>query len=111
MVITPEKDYTSQSIILNLTIGNTTKRCTLDLTYRDRTDKWYCSLTNMQTGEVYLMNVPILCSYGKVANNLWEPYWSKEIGMLCCFPIAPTTTDPSKNNFDEFLLVWGDGNV
>ena len=113
MTINPDPQYTDQSIIMNLTVWGTTKRVALDFKYLEKTDKWYVSLTDVQTSEVYLMNVPVLCSYGDIANNLWEPYWSKGIGMFCCFPnvAAPSTVDPSKDNLNEFLFVWGDGVV
>lgn len=113
MTITPDPNYTNQSIILNLTVWGATKRVMLDMWYSDKTDKWYVSLKNIQTAEVYLTNVPVLCSYGDIANNLWEPYWSKGIGMFCCFPnvASPKTEDPSKDNLDEFVFVWGDGRV
>ena len=113
MMVTPDPAYTEQSIFINLTMKGITKRVILDLRYIDKTDRWYMSLKDVQTAEVYFTNVPVLCSYGDVANNLWEPYWSKGIGMFCCFPNVsnPTTVDPSKDNLNEFLFVWGDGVV
>lgn len=112
MPITPSTEFTTQSFVLNLTIGNETKRCNMILNYMEKTDKWYCSLSNLQTGESYLTNVPVYCTYGEVGNDLWLPYLYKNIGMLFCFPriAEPSSTDPSKNNFDEFILVWSDGN-
>ena len=111
MLITPVEGFTSQSIILNLTIKEDTKRCNLTLNYMEKTGKWYCSLSNLQTGEVYLTNVPVLCSYGDIGNDLWLPYYYKNIGMLFCFPRVAelSTEDPSEDNLNEFALVWSDG--
>jgi len=110
--ITPIKDSLNQVITLNLEIGKETKRVRLSLIYQEKTNLWYMSLSDVQTEEEYLSNVPLLSS-GTNANNLWEPFYYKRVGLLFCYPKSdsPSTPNPSKDNLDEFYIVWSDGIV
>ena len=109
--IKPDYESLFQSISLTLTVSSTTKRVNLELRYLYKTDMWYTSLYDVETGEAYLTYVPLLASLPGEFTNLWEQYWYKRIGMLACIPAVdnPKTTNPSKDNLNEFAIVWSDG--
>ena len=67
------------------------------------------SMTDVQSGESYFRYVPVLSSMPDNPNNLIEPFWHENIGVIICLPIVnnPTSPNPSEKNFDEFALIWG----
>lgn len=107
--ITPIEDSQHQSLSMDLQVGKETLRVELELIYMEKTDLWYMNLTDLQTEQSYLRMVPLLASYGEI-NNLWKPFAHKNIGMLYCYPATdePSTQNPSKDNLNEFVIVWGD---
>lgn len=109
--INPIEDSLNQSITMNLVIGNSAKRVMFDLIYKDATDRWYMTLTDVQTKECYFSMVPIVSSRDGFMNDLWSPFAYKGIGKLWCLPKGDytSTENPSKNNLNEFALIWGDG--
>lgn len=96
---------------MNLDIGKDSKRVALELRYEEITDRWYMTLTDIQTEECYFSMIPLLASYNNKMNNLWEPFAYKGIGILWCFPKNdnPSSENPSRNNINEFWIIWGDG--
>lgn len=106
----PESLWQSSTIVLPF--ENEPKRVNFELRYLSKTDLWYMSLTDVQSGEIYFTYVPLLASSTDGPNNLWEPFWYSRIGALVCFPIVdnPKTQNPSRDNLGEFTLMWSDGN-
>lgn len=111
ITITPIEDSSYQAITMDFQIGDKTKRVSLELRYLEKVDAWFMSLFDLQTEEAYFRNVPLLASYGDEWNNLWKPFAYKNIGVFACVPKTdtPSTENPSKNNLNEFWLIWGDG--
>ena len=111
MQIIPQSDSLYQDIVLNLTIGKDTVRVIFELRYLEKTDRWYMSLFDMQKTKNYLLNVPLLSSKPGTMNNLWEPFTHKRLGILACYPGSDnvSTENPSKDNINEFIIVWSDG--
>ena len=107
--ITPEPNVLYQQQVLNLTVNKKTTRVIFELRYLFRTDKWYVSLFDAQTGAPLCTYIPLVSSTIQL-NNLLEPFSYKNLGWLACIPIVdePSTENPSKNNLSEFAIVWGD---
>ena len=110
IVIRPVSGQKRQEKIVNLPIGKKSKRLVFNLYYRDKTDMWYISIYEAQSGLLVCGEVPVVNS-GYYPNDLFEAYKHKEIGQIACIPMAnnPSTENPSLNNWDEFALAWGDG--
>ena len=108
--INPIKDSTYQSITLTLSVKGATKRVNLELKYEDKTDRWYMSLFDIQTGETYFLHIPLLSSPDDSFNDLFLPFRYKNIGFLVCFPKSSNveTENPSKDNLNDFYIIWGD---
>ena len=74
---------------------------------------WVFSISDAITGQVYVPNVPIICSYEEI-NDLLFPFrflfQGNGIGSLFCVKAVdkPATPDPVKENLHEFYLIWGD---
>ena len=107
--ITPEPNLLYQQQVMNLTVGKKTTRAVFELRYLHRTDKWYVSFYEAQTGAPICTYIPLIASTIEL-NNLLEPFAYKDIGWLACIPIVdePSTENPSKDNLSEFAIVWGD---
>lgn len=106
--ITPIKDSTNQSLTLTLEMGEVAKRVNLLLEFKGK--RWYMSLSDVQTGEIYFTFVPLVATSVEEANNLWFPFWYKDVGMFFCIPIGDEVKDPAEDNLDQYYLVWSDGN-
>ena len=84
----------------------------VELRYFPLPDKWILSISDTITGQVYVNQIPVICSYGQV-NDLLRPFRhlfrGNGIGSLFCLKAVekPTTQDPSEKNWDEFQLLSG----
>ena len=84
----------------------------VELRYFPLPDKWILSISDTITGQVYVNQIPVICSYGQV-NDLLRPFRhlfrGNGIGSLFCLKAVenPSTQDPSEKNWDEFQLLWG----
>ncbi len=85
----------------------------VDLRYLKAPGKWFLSIVDATTGELYVNMIPVICSY-IVLNDLLEPFrylfGGSGIGSFFCLRNTdhPSSADPGKNNLDEFQLYWGD---
>ena len=107
--VNPESLWQSQTLILP---GKETMRVNFELRYLPKTDLWYMSMTDVQSGKSYFRYVPLLATRSDYPTSLVEPFWHEGIGVILCLPLTdnPTTENPSKDNLNEFAIVWGDGN-
>ena len=85
----------------------------VELRYLSAPDLWFLTIADAITGETYVNQIPVLCSY-EVLNDLLYPFrWlfqGSGIGSLFCLKAVeqPSSPNPTKNNFHEFTLLWGD---
>ena len=107
IMTTPSALYQQQ--VINLGSGDLSRRVIFELRYFYKTDKWYISMSDAQTGETICTCVPVIASYSFYI-NLLEPYYHKGIGWIMCVPVVdePSSENPGRNNLDEFALFWGD---
>ena len=75
--------------------------------------KWILSISDTITGQVYVNQIPVICSYEQI-NDLLYPFRhlfrGNGIGSLFCLKAVetPSTQDPSEHNLNEFRILWGD---
>ena len=85
----------------------------VELRYFPLPDKWLLSISDTITGQVYVNQIPVICSYGQV-NDLLFPFRhlfrGNGIGSLFCLKAteSPSSQDPGRMNLSEFQLIWGD---
>ena len=85
----------------------------VELRYFSAPGRWFLSISDAVTGEEYVRQIPLVCSY-RTLNDLLFPFrWlfqGSGIGSLFCLKAvdAPSTPDPAERNLDEFLILWGD---
>ena len=85
----------------------------VELRYLPGPDRWILSVADAVTGQVYVPNVPVVCSYEEI-NDLLFPFrflfQGSGIGSLFCLKAVdtPSTPDPARDNLHEFQLLFGD---
>ena len=99
----------NQTQILSITPNDVPCRLRVFLRYLNHSDRWYLSIFNADTDEVYCRYVPVTASYD-VPVDLLGPFQHKKIGSIFCVPAveSPATEDPGLDNLDEFQIVWTD---
>ena len=84
----------------------------VELRYLPAPDAWFLSIADTVTGQVYVNQIPVICSY-EVLNDLLFPFrylfQGSGIGSLFCLKAVenPSTQNPSKDNLSEFQILWG----
>ena len=85
----------------------------VEFRYLPAPDQWFVSIWDHAAGELLVNSIPLICSYGTVA-DLLEPFRHLRngagLGTLMCLKDTdnPSTVDPSRDNLTEFQLLWGD---
>ena len=85
----------------------------VELRFLPAPEKWFLSISDAITGEVYVNQIPVICSY-ELINDLLVPFRylrdGAGLGSLFCLrnTDAPSTPDPAKGNLTEFQILWGD---
>ena len=85
----------------------------LDLQYLPAPGLWILSIADAITGQVYVPNIPVICSWEEI-NDLLFPFRflfpGSGIGSLFCLKAteSPSSQNPSRGNLNEFQLIWGD---
>ena len=85
----------------------------VEIRYLPAPDQWVLSIWDHAAGDLLVNSIPLICSYGTVA-DLLEPFRSlrdgKGLGTLMCLKDTdnPSTVDPAEGNLLEFQLIWGD---
>ncbi len=85
----------------------------LELRYLRAPDRWFLSVSDAATGELYVNHIPLVCSY-VVLNDLFFPFRylfrGSGLGSFFCLKgvDTPTTSDPASGTLSQFRLFWGD---
>jgi len=88
-------------------------QCKFSLRYLPAPDIWIFSIGNALTGEEYVRQIPLICSYGALTDLLapFQYLFSGDgLGCLYCFTKAEEadTVNPSENNLSQFHILWTD---
>ena len=99
----------NQSNEIVIPVDGSQRRVYVELRYLEATGKWYLTMEDVETGESYFRYVPVVASYTSL-NDLVSPFSYKDIGQILCVPVvnSPSSVNPTKNNLNEFAIVWGD---
>ena len=112
-VILQPADDPFQSFYLPASPDGHAFQARLDLRYLTAPDRWVLSISDAVTAELYVNHIPVICSY-ETLNDLLLPFrylfQGSGIGSFFCLKGTdrPSTRDPSRNNLNEFQLLWGD---
>ena len=85
----------------------------LEIRYLRAPDRWFISVSDAATGELYVNQIPLVCSYG-VLNDLFFPFrylfQGSGLGSFFCLKGVdkPDTPDPASGTLSQFRLFWGD---
>lgn len=98
-----------QSVLLDIAPDDHAVRIRLDLQYLPVPDKWFLSLSDGTSGDLWVNRIPLIASY-QICNDLLAPFRSLNLGTLFLMPVpnTPTTPNPGRDNLAEFELVWCD---
>ena len=75
--------------------------------------KWFLSVADAVTGELYVNQIPLICSR-ETLNDLFEPFrWRFQgdgLGSFFCLRQGEKAepADPERHNLTDFTLLWGD---
>ena len=85
----------------------------LELRWLSAPGHWFLSISDAMTGEIFVNQIPVICSY-ETLNDLLFPFrWlfqGSGIGSLFCLKAVdlPSSENPEKENLSEFRILWGD---
>lgn len=87
-----------------------TRAFRVDVRWRDHVGKWTMSISNAQSGDSILSELPLTGSAPGCLNDILGQYGHLRIGSIFLLPNAADDyyTDPGKENLTGFALVWGD---
>ena len=109
----PTTDAPRHVFLLDIAPDGAAIRARVELRYLPAPDQWVLSIWNHQTEELLINQIPLICSYGEI-NDLLLPfrYLRNGDGLGSLFVLKntdqPDTPDPSENNLNQFLILWGD---
>ena len=75
--------------------------------------RWFLSVSDAVTGELYVNQIPLICSCS-ILNDLFGPFrWRFQgsgLGSFFCLKQGetPAQADPGRENLTEYTLLWGD---
>ena len=102
----------NQSIEMMIPIDGEQRRVFTELRYLEATEKWYLTMVDAESGESYFRYVPIISCYDEM-NNLVLPFSYKGIGIVFCIAMVDNagSVNPTKDNMNQFAVIWGDEDV
>ncbi len=102
-----------QILYLSVSPDGTSFFAKVELRYLPAPDQWFLSISDASTGELYVNQIPLICSL-EAPNDLLYPFrhlfFGSGIGSLFCLKAVdrPASENPGKDNLKEFRLIWGD---
>ena len=82
----------------------------VEIRYLPGPDRWFLSVSDAATGEMYVNQIPLVCSYTYL-NDLFYPfrYLFRGAGIGSFFVVKavdmPSTPDPAEHSLHDFNLV------
>ena len=109
----PTTDAPRHVFVLDIAPDGVAMRAKVELRYLPAPDHWVVSIWDYAKDLLLINQIPLICSYEAV-NDLLEPfrYLRNGDGLGSLFVLKntdqPSTPDPSENNLNQFLILWGD---
>ncbi len=106
-------DHPCQTVYLPVSPDGNAFMARIDLRYLPAPGRWFLSISDAYSGEQYVNQIPLICSW-ETLTDLLEPFrWRFQgagLGSLFCLKAVdkPASPDPSRSNLNEFILLWGD---
>ena len=109
MVQIPLTNDPAQVRTFTISPDGVTRYFRLDVRWRDHVGKWTVSISNAQTGDSILSELPLVASAPGCLNDILGQFGHLRIGSIWLIPTAVDDyyTDPGKDNLTGFALVWG----
>ena len=113
LLILPISDDPYQVMYLTASPDGHAFSAKVEIRYLPEPDRWFLTVSDAATGEMYVNQIPLVCSYTYL-NDLFYPfrYLFKGAGIGSFFVVeamdSPSTTDPAEGNLEEFQLLWTD---
>lgn len=108
----PLTNSPNQSFKCTLPVNGGNIQFKFELWYNEQAKYWLISATNVQTGELYFSNLPLLTSKGKFADILNQLGYK---GIGCCIMVPVDDQNGSQANDKDigksYIMVWGDNDV
>ena len=112
-IILPVTDEPYQVCYLPASPDGHAFQAKVELRYLSGPDQWVLSLADAVSGEIYVNQIPVICSFEDLNDLLFPFRWlfrGNGIGSLFCVKAvdSPASQDPGRDNLNEFYLIWGD---
>ena len=113
LLILPISDDPYQVMYLTASPDGHAFSAKVEIRYLPGPDRWFLTVSDAATGEMYVNQIPLVCSY-MYLNDLFYPfrYLFRGAGIGSFFVVeavdSPSTTDPAEGNLEEFQLLWTD---
>ncbi len=112
-IILPVTDQARQVLYLPVSPEGHAFQARVELRWMEAAGKWILSIGDAVTGEPYVNQIPVICSYEEINDLLFPFRWLFQgagIGSLFCLKAVdqPSSADPGRGNLKEFQILWGD---
>ena len=111
--VLPLTEDPRQVFTLDLMIDGDPFHARVEIRYLPGPDRWFLTVSDAATGEMYVNQIPLVCSYTYL-NDLFFPFLHlfQGSGIGSFFVVkavdVPSTPDPAEGSLEEFQLLWTD---
>ena len=110
--VLPLTEDARQVFTLDMSIDGVSFHARVEIRYLPAPDQWEISVWDNSSGELWVNQIPLICSYGSV-NDLFRPFRhlreGRGMGTLIVIRNTdePKTPDPAEGNLTEFKILFG----
>lgn len=105
----PLTNSPNQTFSIVIPVNGENINFTIFLSYNENAKYWLMTLTKTLTQEEVFCNLPLLCSFDKYSNMIYQLDY-KEVGEIMIVPIQETQSSmPNDEDIGiKYVMVWGD---